>query len=72
MTAQIIRFPGHRVRRPVVIGGGYMTKHQAASYLCVTTRTVERWQHEGLPYHRVGGKNLYRRAELDEWVESRT
>lgn len=47
----------------------WLTKAQAAAHLGVTTRTINRWQHEGLPHHPVRGVNRYRRSELDAWVE---
>jgi excisionase family DNA binding protein len=48
----------------------WMTKAQIARHLKVTTRTVERWQHEGLPFHPVRGVNRYRASEVDGWVVS--
>lgn len=61
-----------------------MTRAQAASYLKTTTATLAwyaskeyRRLHEGeqknvveLPYYKVGNKCLYRKSELDSWLES--
>ena len=50
----------------------WLTKAQAAEHLAVATRTINRWQHEGLPHHPVRGVNRYRRSELDAWVEEQS
>lgn len=65
----LIPFP--EGRRPTTIRPreGYLTKRGVADYLGVSTRTVERYQAAmGLPGYRVGGRNLYRRTEVDSWV----
>lgn len=49
----------------------WLSKRQAAEYLAVTTRTIERWQSEcGLPMHRAGSMCRYKASELDQWVTS--
>jgi len=53
-----------------------MSVDEAAAYLLVTSRTVDRWiATGGLPVHRLGDgpkapKRFYR-SELDAWVRSR-
>jgi len=53
-----------------------MSLDEAATYLLVTSRTVDRWiATNGLPVHRLGAgpkapKRFYR-SELDAWVRSR-
>lgn len=47
----------------------WLRKDQAATHLGVTPRTVTAWQQLGLPFRHVGGTNLYKRSELDAWVE---
>lgn len=58
-------------RRAAKWGGEpWMSKRQAAAYLGVTVRCMTNWQRDlGLPFRRVGGINLYRRSELDVWVD---
>ncbi len=46
----------------------WLSKKMIAEYLGVTVRTVERWQHAGLPHRRVGGVNRYRASEVDSWM----
>lgn len=51
-------------------GEPWLSKREAAAHLSVTTRCLTNWQRDrGLPFRQVGGVNLYRRSELDEWVE---
>lgn len=50
----------------------YMTRAELARYLCVTTRTVDRWRRSGLPCHRPGGgrgRVLFDLAEVQAWVK---
>ena len=53
-----------------------MSVDQAAAYLGVTSRTVDRWiSNSGLPVHRLGAgpkaqKRFYR-SELDAWIRNR-
>ena len=54
-----------------------MTKHpnltpkQTSDYLQVTTRTLARWRNmrKGPPWVKAGHRVLYRRADLDAWLE---
>ena len=64
---EVIQFPGRASGR-VTGGDGFVGKATIAAHLSVTVRTVERWQHRGLPFYRVGGRNVYRRSEVDLWV----
>lgn len=47
---------------------GYLSKAQAAAYLCLSTRTLEKHL-QTIPHFRVGRKILFRRSELDQWLE---
>lgn len=52
----------------------WMTAKEAAAYLRLGTRTLERYIVErGLPVHPVGSparpKRLFHRDELDRWVQ---
>jgi excisionase family DNA binding protein len=45
----------------------YMDKAEAAQYLGVGVRTFEGWMDQ-LPRYRPGGKALFKRSELDEFM----
>ena len=47
---------------------GYLSKKQAASYLSVSPRTLDNLVCE-LPCFRIGRKVLFRKCELDQWVD---
>jgi predicted DNA-binding transcriptional regulator AlpA len=44
----------------------YLDKRKAAEYLDISVRTLE--GHSSLPRFRLGGKVLYRRSEIDDWM----
>lgn len=50
----------------------YLTRDQLAAELRVSARTIIRWQDQanGLPYTEMGGRILYRRKSVQEWLES--
>ena len=45
----------------------YMDKPESAKYLGVSVRTFESWMDQ-LPKYRPGGKALFRKSELDEFM----
>lgn len=48
----------------------YMGKREAARYLGVSLRTLETWTAEmGMPRFRPHAKLLFKRSELDRWME---
>lgn len=51
----------------------YLTRDELATELRVTPRTVIRWQNmvDGLPYVEIGGRVLYRRQSIIDWLKSR-
>ncbi len=52
-----------------------LTRAEAADYLGVRKQTLGAWattNRYALPYIRVGRKAMYRRADLDAWLASRT
>jgi excisionase family DNA binding protein len=52
-----------------------LDNNQAASYIGVTSRTLEVWRctkRYPIPYIKVGRLVRYRRADLDAFLESRT
>lgn len=63
--AEIIPFPnaGRPANEP------WLRQQDAATHLGVNVRTLRKWHASGLPVHRVQGVALYRRSELDAWVE---
>jgi excisionase family DNA binding protein len=54
---------------PTETQSGYLDKRSAAKYLDVSPRWIEDRLHE-IPHYRPGGKILFRRSELDEWIEA--
>jgi len=51
-----------------------LSRKQAAEYLNTTPGTLNYWASTGkhnLPYYRMGTKAVYKRAELDAWLEER-
>ena len=46
----------------------YLDKGQAAKYLGVGVRTFEGWMDQ-LPKYRPGGKVLFKRSELDQFMK---
>ena len=46
----------------------YMDKHEAAAYLSLSTRTLDYDLHE-ISHFRVGRKVLFKKSELDQWME---
>jgi excisionase family DNA binding protein len=51
----------------------YLSPPQAAAYLSLSPRILERWRAQGvdLPFMRLGRRVRYRRADLDAWMESK-
>jgi len=45
----------------------YMNKTESAAYLGVSLRTFEGWM-DRLPKYRPGGKALFKKSELDEFM----
>jgi excisionase family DNA binding protein len=53
-------------------GEPLLTQRQAAAYLNVSIRTLQRWRREGIgpPSIRLPNKYLrYRQGDLDAWLE---
>ena len=54
-----------------MIVDGYLDKDGAATFLGVTTRTIENWQRRGFfAYYKVGRFTLYKKSDLIAAVES--
>ena len=60
----------------------WLGEKEAAEYLGVTVRTMQRWRKDGvvrsdgsirptLPYYRPAGKIYYDKNEIDAWVMGR-
>ena len=47
----------------------YMNKREAAAYTSLSTRNLEARLPE-IPHFRVGKKILFKKSELDHWMES--
>ena len=52
---------------------GYLSTRQAAEYLGLSTRTLDRYRvsGDGPVFHRFGGRVRYLRDDLDAWAASR-
>ena len=48
-----------------------LTKRDLAAALGVSTRTVERWVHAGLPTRSIGESTRFNRFEVEAWVSRR-
>lgn len=49
----------------------YLTRDQLAAELGVTTRTISRWRWErkGPPAHRIAGRVMFKRPDVEAWLE---
>lgn len=58
----------------VAIASKWLRTRQAAAYLNISHRTLEKLRSTGggPSYRKVTGTVLYRMDELDEWIESKT
>lgn len=69
--AQIIeQIPSYTVN-----GDPLLNEKEAAAYLAVAPRTLEKWRYthpDRLPHIRVGRNVRYRRSVLDNYLESQT
>ena len=54
-------------------GTNYLSTRQAAEWLGLSTRTLDRYRvsGDGPVFHRFGGRVRYLRADLDAWAASR-
>jgi excisionase family DNA binding protein len=60
--------------RAIALGSKWLRTRQAAIYLNLSYRTLEKLRSSGggPAYRKVGGTVLYRMDELDAWADSRT
>lgn len=51
---------------------GYLSQEELAREINVTVRTVQRWEAQrlGPPITRVGGRPMYRKESVREWLHS--
>lgn len=51
----------------------FLIQPEAAAFLRVSERTLERWRVEGggPPFRRFGRRVVYARDDLEEWADSR-
>ena len=53
----------------------YLTEQEAADVLRISTRSLQRWRHEGANgplYRKFGGAVRYSRTELLAWASAQT
>jgi len=49
-----------------------MTKDEVAKYLRVSRATVTRLMNEGLPHIKLSRRVLFRKADVDHWLGTKT
>jgi excisionase family DNA binding protein len=57
------------LRHTVEIEAGYLSKKQASLYLSLSVRSIEKRLSE-IPHFRVGNKILFKKSQLDTWMDS--
>lgn len=51
----------------------FMGKGETSKYLGISRTTLDRWIKErNFPVSMIGGKYVYKRSEVDKWVEENT
>jgi len=53
------------------MAGEYMSKADLMSYLRISKSTVERLMREGLPHIKLERRVLFRKADVDAYLESK-
>ena len=69
-TTRTLSLPKLTPTEQAVYAGGLLNNREAAEYLGLSVRTMNRYRvtGDGPPYYRLGNRVRYVRAELDEWV----
>jgi excisionase family DNA binding protein len=50
----------------------FFTKRELMEYLRISRGTVDKFmRHQGLPYIKLGKKVLFRKSDIDRWIESK-
>jgi excisionase family DNA binding protein len=49
----------------------YLTKQEVAEYMKVSLATLERLMRQGLPHIKLSRRVLFRKADVDRWLESK-
>jgi predicted DNA-binding transcriptional regulator AlpA len=70
MTATLIQFPPHRMRRDLE---PFVSKRRVAAYLGRSERWIEQQYRHGFPHHKDGPSRLvrFRLSEVDEFMNGR-
>jgi excisionase family DNA binding protein len=53
------------------MAGEYMTKAECQEYLRISKSSLEKLVKEGLPRIKLDRKVLFRKADVDRWLESK-
>jgi excisionase family DNA binding protein len=56
---------------PAQMDVAYLTKPKVAEYLKVSLATLERLMRQGLPHIKLDRRVLFRKADVDRWLESK-
>ena len=56
--------------KSLVISSGdrFLTKQQLAGYLSISTRTIERLVHKGIPHTRVADRLRFKACDVESWL----
>jgi excisionase family DNA binding protein len=49
----------------------YLTKKEVLAYLKVSRTIIEKLMHQGLPYIKLDRRVLFRKRDIDKWLESK-
>ena len=56
--------------RPMLGGEVYLTGEEVCSQLRLSTRTLQEYRNAGtLPFHKIGGKILYKQSDIQTMLE---
>ena len=50
----------------------YLSKKEAAEYMKISMATLERLMNQGLPFIKLDRRVLFRRADVDRWLDKKT
>lgn len=48
----------------------YLSKKDLIEYMGVSLPTISNYMKAGMPYHKVGRRVLFRKGEIDGWVDN--
>lgn len=58
-----------KINDPQLSSPDWITTKQLAQHLGVSTGMVNNLRISKIPYYKIGGKILFKKQEIDEWIE---